>query len=178
MSRCSCGSVTPMLAASMAPSTVSAFPESAPALADDLGLASALLHVFQDHVALEHVEDLVGGIDVEVSARIRAADESSISRGDAPHFFTRGQPPSCRGRNACSLGIVATIFARSHSLFDSSGVFACIRYMSRITRPSSRMRPFLVMKSLIGSSFILAMTAFASSVPAALTALRKCRVAP
>src|SRR6266404_4539587 len=154
MSRCSCGSVTPMLAASMAPSTVSAFPESAPALADDLGLASALLHVFQDHVALEHVEDLVGGIDVEVSARIRAADESSISRGDAPHFFTRGQPPSCRGRNACSPGIVATIFARSH------------------TRPSSRMRPFLVMKSLIGSSFILAMTAFASSVPAALTALR------
>src|SRR6266404_5870671 len=131
MSRCSCGSVTPMLAASMAPSTVSAFPESAPALADDLGLASALLYVFQDHVALEHVEDLVGGIDMEVSARIRAADESSISRGDAPHFFTR-----------------------SH------------------TRPSSRMRPFLVMKSLIGSSFILAMTAFASSVPAALTALR------
>src|SRR6266403_6412189 len=75
MSRCSCGSVTPMLAASMAPSMVSAFPESAPALADDLGLASALLHEFQDHVALEHVEDLVGGIDVEVSARIRAADD-------------------------------------------------------------------------------------------------------
>src|SRR2546421_7569112 len=46
-----------------------------PALADDLGRASALLHVFQDHVALEHVEDLVGGIDVEVSARIRAADD-------------------------------------------------------------------------------------------------------
>src|SRR5258706_14787842 len=75
MSRCSCGSVTPMLAASIAPSTVSAFPESASALADDLGLASALLHVFQHHVALEHVEDLVGGIHVEVSARIRTADD-------------------------------------------------------------------------------------------------------
>src|SRR2546421_13079017 len=33
MSRCSCGSVTPMLTASTAPSTVSALPESAPSIA-------------------------------------------------------------------------------------------------------------------------------------------------
>ena len=44
--------------------------------------------------------------------------------------------------------------------------------MSRITRPSSRSLPFLVMKSLIGISRILAITALASSVPAACTALR------
>src|SRR3989442_1997389 len=45
------------------------------ALADDLRLTLAALHVFEDHVALEHVKDLVGGVDVEVAARVRPADD-------------------------------------------------------------------------------------------------------
>jgi hypothetical protein len=44
--------------------------------------------------------------------------------------------------------------------------------MSWIMRPSARIRPFLAKKSLIGISFILAITARASSVPAAWTARR------
>ena len=50
--------------------------------------------------------------------------------------------------------------------------FARIRYMSRMTRPSSRMRPLRVMKSSMGISRIFAMTAGAASVPAAWTAFR------
>src|SRR3954447_9500180 len=73
--------------------------------------------------------------------------------------FTKGHSLSARGRNASSAGIVATTFIRSHSPFDSAGVFACNRYMSRMTRPSSRMRPSFVMKSLIGIFRISAITA-------------------
>src|SRR5262249_27346677 len=87
-------------------------------------------------------------------------------------YFASGQPLSFKGRKASSPGTVATRFTRSHSPFDSSGVLACIRYMSRTTWPSTRTLPFLVMKSLTGISRILASTALASSVPAAFTALR------
>ncbi|MNL83461.1 hypothetical protein D3C87_2111150 [compost metagenome] len=55
---------------------------------------------------------------------------------------------------------------------DSSGFFTWNRYMSRTTRPSTRSLPFVVMKSLMGMSRILAMTASASLVPAAFTAFR------
>ena len=44
--------------------------------------------------------------------------------------------------------------------------------MSCTMRPSSRILPFLAKKSLTGVAFIFAITAFASSVPAALTAFR------
>src|SRR5688572_4958511 len=38
-------------------------------------MAAAAVHVFEDHVALQHVEDLVGGIDVEIASRVRSADD-------------------------------------------------------------------------------------------------------
>jgi hypothetical protein len=44
------------------------------AFTNDLGVALAVLQVLEHHVALEHVEDLVGRIDVEVPPRVGAAD--------------------------------------------------------------------------------------------------------
>ena len=44
--------------------------------------------------------------------------------------------------------------------------------MSRITRPSARMLPLRVMKSLIGVAFILAITGAAASEPLSRTAPR------
>ena len=61
---------------------------------------------------------------------------------------------------------------KSHSLREAAGALMRIMYTSRITRPSARSDPLVVMKSLIGSSRILAITAGAASVPAACTALR------
>ncbi|MNO08328.1 hypothetical protein D3C81_2309180 [compost metagenome] len=55
---------------------------------------------------------------------------------------------------------------------DSDGFLTWNRYRSRIMRPSSRMRPFSVMKSLMGVSCIFFSTASDPSVPAALTAFR------
>src|SRR5262249_57473095 len=45
------------------------------ALADHLLVAPAALDVLEDHVAPQHVEDLVGGIDVEVAPGVRAVDD-------------------------------------------------------------------------------------------------------
>src|SRR5207248_1919190 len=104
-------------------------------------------------------------VDADFASFIDRHDGSSC-------YLMKGQPPSLSGRNASVPGTVATILTRSHSPFDSSGALACIRYISRTTRPSSRTLPFLVMKSLIGIFRISAMTALASSVPAALTAFR------
>ena len=61
--------------------------------------------------------------------------------GGCYFLVTSGQPPSFIGRKASLPGTVATIFTRSQSPFDSSGVLACIRYMSRMTRPSSPTLP-------------------------------------
>src|SRR6266566_5493007 len=45
------------------------------ALADHLLVAPAALDVLEDHVAPEHVEDLVGRVDVEVAPGVRAVDD-------------------------------------------------------------------------------------------------------
>src|SRR5262249_52538566 len=45
------------------------------ALADYLLVAPATLDVLEDHVAPEHVEDLVGRVDVEVAPGVRAVDD-------------------------------------------------------------------------------------------------------
>src|SRR5206468_12309788 len=45
------------------------------ALADPLLVATAALDVLEDHVAPEHVEELVGRVDVEVAPGVRAVDD-------------------------------------------------------------------------------------------------------
>jgi hypothetical protein len=44
-----------------------------------------------------------------------------------PYAFTSGQPPSLSGRNASSIGVVASSVATSHSCLLSAGVFASNR---------------------------------------------------
>ena len=108
----------------------------------------------------------------KVTGKARYGSDVPLVNPAYAYLVTSGHSPSFSGRKASLPGTVATYLTRSHSPFDSSGVLACIRYMSRMTRPSLRMLPFLVMKALIGILRISARTALASSVPAALTALR------
>src|SRR5215204_774159 len=71
-------------------------------------------------------------------------------------YFTSGQPPSFRGRNALSAGIVAATLKTSHSLIDSAGVLTCSKYIGCVLRPSSRIEPFPNNGSSAGSAFIAA----------------------
>jgi hypothetical protein len=49
--------------------------EKAFPFANELLVTFALLHILEDHVPLEHREDLIEGIDVDITARMGAADD-------------------------------------------------------------------------------------------------------
>ena len=55
-------------------------------------------------------------------------------------------------------------------IFRFGGDFTCQRYITCITRPSSRIFTLVLYMSFTGVAFILATTASASVVPAAFTA--------
>src|SRR5712692_5903606 len=88
------------------------------------------------------------------------------SDAQVPDFLISGHALSEGGDAASSAELVAVFFSRSQSLLESAGFFASNRYMSGGTRPSSRMRPFFVITSLIGISRIFFSTASVLSVPA------------
>ena len=73
---------------------------------------------------------------------------------------------------ASAAGIVDSFSQKSYFDFADATGFTCHRYISCITRPSSRILPFLAKKSLIGVSFMTFITAAESVVPAAFTAFR------
>src|SRR6185312_8199665 len=54
------------------------------------------------------------------------------------YALTRGQPPSLSGRQASAGEIFASSLQKSYLYFDSDAALTCQRYISCITRPSSR----------------------------------------